>query len=57
MRMVSEDEALWRRMCAGSLRLAPRGDVAEFVAGVSGLTGIVKRQTESFEVGQLQAAD
>ncbi len=57
MRMLSEDEALWRRMCGGSLRLAPRGDVAEFVAGVSALTGIVKRQVETSEVGELQAAD
>ena len=57
MRMLSEDEALWRRLCDGSHRLAPAGDVAEFVAGVSGLTGIVNRRTESLNIGQLQAAD
>lgn len=37
---IGEDEALWTRLCAGSRRLAPRGDVRAFVAAVETLTGV-----------------
>jgi glycosyltransferase involved in cell wall biosynthesis len=40
MHLVSEDEALWRRLAVGSRRLAPLGDVAQFVRGVSDLLNI-----------------
>ncbi len=40
MHLVSEDETLWRGLAEGSLRLAPNGDVAEFVRGVSELLGV-----------------
>ncbi len=40
MRLISEDQALWRQMAEGSLRLAPNGDVSHFVRGVSELLGI-----------------
>jgi glycosyltransferase involved in cell wall biosynthesis len=40
MHLVSEDEALWRRLALGSRRLAPLGDVAQFVRGVSDLLNI-----------------
>lgn len=34
MRLLSEDEALWRRMCEAATAAAPRGDVQRFVEGV-----------------------
>ncbi len=37
MHLLSEDRALWRDFAEGSLRLAPAGDVAEFVRGVGDL--------------------
>ncbi len=40
MHLLAEDAALWQRMAEASLRLAPRGDVAEFVRGVAGLLDI-----------------
>jgi hypothetical protein len=40
MHLVSEDEALWRRLALGSQRLAPLGDVEHFVRGVSELLNI-----------------
>lgn len=45
MRLLSEDEAMWRRLAEGSQRLAPKGDVAEFVRGVSELLGIAAGQS------------
>lgn len=40
MHAIAEDEALWRGLAEGSRRLAPRGDVAQFVRGVGELVGI-----------------
>lgn len=37
MRLLSEDEALWRRMCKKTMASAPKGDVQRFVDGVNRL--------------------
>lgn len=37
MAQLSEDEALWRRMCTEALATAPLGDVERFVEGVEAL--------------------
>lgn len=43
MAMLSDDEALWRRMAEAALAEAPRGDVAQFVAAVRRLTAATRR--------------
>jgi glycosyltransferase involved in cell wall biosynthesis len=40
MHLLAENAALWQRLAEGSLRLAPNGDVAEFVRGVCELLAI-----------------
>ena len=37
MALLDEDEALWRRLCAGASASAPLGDVAAFASGVQQL--------------------
>lgn len=39
MRLLSEDEGLWRRMCEEATASAPQGDVQRFVEGVEALSG------------------
>jgi glycosyltransferase involved in cell wall biosynthesis len=43
MRLIAEDEAIWRRLANGALQTAPLGDVTRFVSGVRELIGVSKR--------------
>jgi glycosyltransferase involved in cell wall biosynthesis len=40
MERLAADEGEWRRLCEGSLALAPRADVARFADAVAYLVGL-----------------